>query len=371
MLTPQCTQVHMYFTDMLPARLSKQLSKVSEKRGKLAILLTIGATFVEARTALEACEAKVGAMALFSSNEEADDVLTSQLKFLLISHLLGELLSSTPELKPGPRSAHLKQSTQQHSRFLLRLEQYGLLPPAAVQQWNVFREGGADMEDGSVMGEHRDPAAARADKIARFKARRAAKSRLEALQDQQGRRQAGRSTEDNAMEEADDDRELWLLQLELAALQSADQLTALSQELHILQQAPPDVGTSGAHAAAGDAMPRADGRQATSSPAECEAIMAQLRLAAGGLQGLRQQVAGSVLGPSHNLPTRTLAQQAQIEMERAQHAQAYQQAQAEARTRGALSDEDDEEQVVRQRHMDDYLDEHPRGWGNSKLRPCA
>ena len=58
-------------------------------------------------------------------------------------------------------------------------------------------------------------------------------------------------------------------------------------------------------------------------------------------------------------------------MERAQQAQACQQAAADARTSNALSDEEDEEQVMRQRRMDDYLDEHPRGWGNSKLRPCA
>ena len=40
-----------------------------------------------------------------------------------------------------------------------------------------------------------------------------------------------------------------------------------------------------------------------------DAIMAQLRLAAGNLEGTRQRVASSVLGPSHNLPTRSLAQQ--------------------------------------------------------------
>ena len=40
-----------------------------------------------------------------------------------------------------------------------------------------------------------------------------------------------------------------------------------------------------------------------------DAIMGQLRLAAANLEGTRQRMASSVLGPSHNLPTRTLAQQ--------------------------------------------------------------
>jgi immunoglobulin-binding protein 1 len=34
-------------------------------------------------------------------------------------------------------------------------------------------------------------------------------------------------------------------------------------------------------------------------------------------------------------------------------------------------DEDDEDAVYKQRSKDDWKDDNPRGWGNSKLRPTA
>ena len=57
-------------------------------------------------------------------------------------------------------------------------------------------------------------------------------------------------------------------------------------------------------------------------------------------------------------------------MERARQAQVSQLQQLQQGSDRA-SDSDDDEQVMRQRAKDDYLDDHPRGWGNSKLRPCA
>lgn len=58
---------------------------------------------------------------------------------------------------------------------------------------------------------------------------------------------------------------------------------------------------------AAEPQPRAAAHSGDAAAAE--SIMAQLRLAASSLEGGRQRVAGSVLGTSHNLPTRTLAQQ--------------------------------------------------------------
>lgn len=58
--------------------------------------------------------------------------------------------------------------------------------------------------------------------------------------------------------------------------------------------------------------------------------------------------------------------QADIEIERAQKA-----AVSQAADKGPESDEDSDAWVQRQRAKDDWKDEHPTGWGNSKLRPCA
>jgi immunoglobulin-binding protein 1 len=46
---------------------------------------------------------------------------------------------------------------------------------------------------------------------------------------------------------------------------------------------------------------------------------------------------------------------------------------AERGRKGDDSEEDDEydDKVYRQRAMDDWKDDNPRGWGNSKLKPCG
>ena len=35
------------------------------------------------------------------------------------------------------------------------------------------------------------------------------------------------------------------------------------------------------------------------------------------------------------------------------------------------SDDEDEEELAKARAWDDFKDDNPAGWGNSKLRPCA
>ena len=67
--------------------------------------------------------------------------------------------------------------------------------------------------------------------------------------------------------------------------------------------------------------------------------------------------------------------QAEIEMAQAREAEQSSQ-EAEQRRQEAKEDEDREEEasdeaVIKARAMDDWKDEHPRGYGNSKLRPTA
>lgn len=81
-----------------------------------------------------------------------------------------------------------------------------------------------------------------------------------------------------------------------------------------------------------------------------------------------------VFRPSHILPTLTVEQQGEIELSEARQREAQQQ-QADAARAAAraelCSDDEDEQELARQRAQDDFKDDNPRGWGNSKLRPCA
>jgi immunoglobulin-binding protein 1 len=67
-------------------------------------------------------------------------------------------------------------------------------------------------------------------------------------------------------------------------------------------------------------------------------------------------------------------QQGAIELAQAREREACQAqaAAADASRKAAMTaDEAEEEELARSRAWDDFADDNPRGWGNSKLRPCA
>ncbi len=117
------------------------------------------ATLAHAQSALRAYALAVERHGCFSSNEEADDLLTSQLKHLMAPFYLAELLASSPaSASPGqpPGSepgasgrerAHLVADAVRHySAFLQRLEQYALLDDVANQQLQAADSAG-DRDD--------------------------------------------------------------------------------------------------------------------------------------------------------------------------------------------------------------------------------
>lgn len=79
-------------------------------------------------------------------------------------------------------------------------------------------------------------------------------------------------------------------------VQAVQQLAGAQQEMEMLS--------------AVAAMPEAERKRAAQSSAPPPAVLQQLRSAAEGLQSQRQTIRDNLLRPSHNLPTRTLAQQA-------------------------------------------------------------
>lgn len=74
------------------------------------------------------------------------------------------------------------------------------------------------------------------------------------------------------------------------------------------------------------------------------------------------------------LPTITVEQQGEMELAAAREREARQ-AEVERRRRQKeeerRSDDEDDEEVRKARAWDDWKDDNPAGWGNSKLRPCA
>ena len=64
-------------------------------------------------------------MALFSANEEADDLATSRLRYLLPPFWLAQVLSRPVERSPQLRLPALEQSLQRHSRCALHQRRHG------------------------------------------------------------------------------------------------------------------------------------------------------------------------------------------------------------------------------------------------------
>lgn len=65
------------------------------------------------------------------------------------------------------------------------------------------------------------------------------------------------------------------------------------------------------------------------------------------------------------------ALQGMIELQKVQASQQKEAAAAAYRAAHEDSDEDSDAKVDKQRAWDDWKDENPSGWGNSKLRPTA
>jgi hypothetical protein len=119
------------------------------------------------------------------------------------------------------RLAALTAAGEQHRMFLLRCRQYGLLsgPARALADAALQQTEGQGGGGGSSSARSLDPATLRQNKIEKFKREKVIKSRLEELDQRQrlGHASTGEGADGGDSEEAE--RELWLLQADMAALQ--------------------------------------------------------------------------------------------------------------------------------------------------------
>ena len=94
---------------------------------------------------LQRCEALIGSEGVFSANEYADDLATSDLHMLLVPFTLGQLLCSCPAREGPPQRLRMVHGAlAAHTRFLHRLEQYSLLGDLATRQYEQQEEEQAE-----------------------------------------------------------------------------------------------------------------------------------------------------------------------------------------------------------------------------------
>ncbi len=260
-----------------------------------------------ALTDYDECARRVAALALFSTNEAADDIATAHLPYLLVPYRVAELTLKLPTARPGPteRRAVLQQARDAYERFLHHLDGYELLPPTYVRLLRAYTEDPTQFSTvgasssaakssatGSGIAGLADPTARRNAKIANFRAEKELQGKLDVLrkrqqerrelqrrrrqrlrasvaEDESGAATAGEDNDEEDDENGDEDgddeeaRRLYLAQLAYAVHMAFQSLEGINVEDDILAKAPVALMTlpNGASGGLGTAGGLQDGRQ--------------------------------------------------------------------------------------------------------------
>ncbi len=325
---------------------------------------------IEGLAVVDAALARVVSMSIFSPNEVLDDINTVDAKYLLLPLYRAELLLKRNE--PEDRRLPLLREALACLRgFLADLDRLEALSPEAKVGW-----------ENASGRQQADAGAARTQKIARLKASKAARERIQVITAKMSGAKkraasAGSGDDDDDVEELE--REHVLLLLWCASLLALDSERAAAQELEMLEQIAkmrrPDgsLPKPPAETESEEARKRfrtltllpqsaartGDPQRDPSSRLSYATAMRQIHTGEiPGLytfsveEGLRQEEA-----------ERAMAEAARME-EMATRAEGRRQKEEQAEEAG----EDDDDKLQRARAMDEWKDMHKRGYGNRKNR---
>ncbi|CAO2838612.1 unnamed protein product [Amaranthus hypochondriacus] len=361
---------------------------------------------------LEKCEDMISKLGLFSSNETKDDISTANLKYILAPYYLGEL---TEKISQEDRLQIVKASQTKLKEFVSFCEAMELIPEDELES---SRQGGSNTF-----------ADKRAKKIARFKRQKAAESKLLEIKERRERR--GRSTRASALstpveageedvldDDGEEEREAWLITISLALCKALDLLEMLKKEEEMLSAVKErqmqdggkefnesilDERTRKAESWHRDAAVRAqytkpaqpitcatfaqdvlEGRANVSQAHEHKhqpLMFGPASLVGGHLTTERERMMAQVFQPGHRLPTMSIEEAGEREMEMMNNWQENTKKFIEESNSAWYKDpikpgppeedEDDDAAVDRARAFDDWKDDNPRGAGNKKLTPCG
>lgn len=299
----------------------------------------------------------IDSLGIFSANEDFDDVASADVKYLLVPYYQAELVQRLPAAtvdndatKKSLPALHerlraLYRAQEFYNSFLHQAQQYSLTTSSSTL---LVKQ--ADSQDQKHMQESRE------EKIKRFKLRRSLETRLQAVSPHLSANPEQRDAQE---------REYYELKIRLSALDSFQKLSMVKQEIEILSHAVEHFYDSKEASEEGSPSFTKDG------------LLVQLGQAADVLRtslNRRQQLENQVFRASHLLPTVTVEEFGRMELAAAQE-RSQKSVQRESERQQALAmlskEEMNEVEVARQRAWDDWKDVNPRGWGNSKLRPCG
>lgn len=326
----------------------------------------------------EECLELVSKLGIFSPNESADDIATSNVPYLLVHYHLADNIQKLPTTSPLERKRTLTSARTAYEGFLRLLDGYGLL---SAEQVRLFERYTDDPGGFSTTAAGGDPVARRNFKIANFKAEKDLRARVAHLR----RRRQQLHDVDGGEDDDEVVRETHLALVAYCAHMAFQALEGLNREEEVLAQAPMPLLPQTTSVEEDDEARR---RAADSSKNDgymagrLDRPLRRLQSAVDGpllsregkplqpftIVGTRADVAQGVFRPGHSLPTMSIDEYLAEERRRGGIIDGG----GETSLRQAEPDEDNMEladaETVKARAWDEFKEANPRGAGNTMNR---
>lgn len=316
---------------------------------------------------LKQCQDLIDRLALFSSNEDLEDIATTNLQYLGVDYILAEL---TMRPYSPDRKSQLSDASNLLEKFLTRLDEYTLLSKADTKLFQSFKD---DRTRFRIVGDNAGLEAKRATKIKRFQEEKQLKSRLKLLREQS----QSLNVDDEVI------RDLYTGELNLYVHQAFQSLDLISQERAILATIP----SQPVHTRAPNQQPnndtRANGKFADSYTERLDpsSLLQSNRPHRGILDSSgrplqpftltatsRTQMTKDVFRPGHSLPTMSIDEYLDEERKRGGIIEGG----GNAGEQTVEPDEDDEKAqdaaTMKAREWDEFVEANPKGAGNTTNR---
>ncbi|KAI8075096.1 TAP42-like protein [Gongronella butleri] len=315
----------------------------------------------EATHALEQALHLIDRSGMFSSNELIDDVAPSDLKFLLTSSFLGNVMLKSTNGKIS-RADVLDTSKKYYTQFLSTCQDHQLMSKADLQyyeqQASTVRRSAAEQREG---------------KIARYKREKALKETMQQLRQQLDEAQAGEKHKNKTLDD-DLEREWVLAMIDMEILRALEQLHGIDQEIVMVKEMERmqldrdrQQGVSAASSSSKkstdydpdrlDTLPWSQRRGGPLLSKEGRPLQPFV------ITNKRQQIKDQVFRPGHNLPTMTIDEYLEQERERGGIIEGG----GEPPEKKEIEDNDYEAldaETMKKREWDEFTEANPRGWGN-------
>ncbi|KAK5821128.1 TAP42-like protein [Linnemannia elongata] len=293
-------------------------------------------------------------LSLFSENEFMEDISTKDLRFLLTEYYLGELFLKrvTPD-----RLADLNSGKEHLDHFLLQCETHDILTPSDKKYLEQLTTNAP-----------KDAATRRGEKIARFKREKEMRNQIEEFHKILGTTNSGYEGELSS-ELEDQYRDFVILHLQYAIFQTMEQLVSIQQEIPMLQQMAERNAAQGSNdnrAANRSADDARDGKVDSSTIWNATGPLMDPQgrpLRPFMITNKRAEMMKGVFRPGHSLPTMSIEEYLDQEMERGNFLSG-----GTEEPKKKEADDNDEDAInaetIKARNWDDFKDDNPKGWGN-------